>query len=189
MTALVEEIRTDPEKLFFYVRLPTAVKERLSGLAKQIGKGADAEPEENDHITLLYIPRFKEPITEEMRQKIVTAAKEIAAKAKPIKANLQGFAYFDGAEGDDNNPATALVGLIDAPGLANIHVALYDRLKDLGINVEQKHGFTPHTTFAYLSVGARVEDLPVIKESFLINGFEMANDKVYKFPMGKFFKR
>lgn len=178
-----EEIRLDPEKLFFFVELPAPVKKRLTAIAKQVVKGTDYKAEENDHITLLYIPRFKEPVSKELRTKVMEAAKKVAAESPPIKATLQGWGYFDGAEGKDNEPATALVGLIDAPGLAHVHVALHQAVKGLGIDAKQNHGFCPHATFAYLPKGGRIPKLPVLDEKFEISGFELSNDRQYSFPL------
>ena len=177
------EIHTDEEKLFFFVRLPDHIRNRLSALAKTLVKGTKYKAEENDHITLLYIPRFSDPITSDLRKKVIDAAQEVAESSGPIKATMQGWGYFDGAEGMDDKPATAVVGLIDAPGLANIHVALHDRIAKLGINVKQNHGFTPHATFCYLPAGERLPKLPILRESFEITGFELSNDKFYRFPL------
>lgn len=180
---LPEEIRSDTEKLFFYVRLPELIKKRLSSIAKQLVKGTKYKAEENDHITLLYIPRFSGGVSKELRAKVIAAAKKVASEAAPIKATLQGWGYFDGAQGKDNEPATALVGLIDAPGLAHIHVALHKEVLRLGIDAKQNHGFTPHATFAYLPKGGRLPKLPVLDEKFEISTFEMSNDKPYRFPL------
>lgn len=181
--ALIEEIRLDDEKLFFFVRLPPAIKKRLTEIAHQVVKGTDYDAQENDHITLLYIPRFKQAVSDELRTKVIAAAKKVAAESPPITATLQGWGYFDGAEGKDNKPATALVGLIDAPGLAHIHVALHQAVLGLGIDAKQNHGYCPHATFAYLPRGGRVPKLPVLDEKFAISGFELNNDKSYRFPL------
>jgi len=177
------EIRLDAEKLFFFVRLPDPIKKRLTEIGHQVVKGTKYEPETNDHLTLLYIPRFKEPISKELRAKVIAAAKKIAGESAPIKATLQGWGYFDGAEGKDNEPATALVGLIDAPGLAHVHVALHQEVLRLGIDAKQNHGFTPHATFAYLPKGERLPKLPVLNEKFEIAAFELSNDRAYHFPL------
>ena len=177
------EIRFDAEKLFFFVRLPDPIKKRLTEIAGQVVKGTSYKPEENDHITLLYIPRFKEPISKELREKVIAAAKKIARESAPIKATLQGWGYFDGAQGKNNEPATALVGLIDAPGLAHVHVALHQEVLRLGIDAKQNHGFTPHATFAYLPKGGRLPKLPVLDEKFEIAAFELSNDRQYRFSL------
>jgi len=177
------EIHTNAEKLFFFVRLPEAIEKRLTKIAHEVVDGTKYAPEENDHVTLLYIPRFKEAVPKELRAKVIAAAKKIADETPPIKATLQGWGYFDGAQGKDDEPATAVVGLIDAPGLAHIHVELHRQILQLGINAKQNHGFTPHATFAYLPQGKRLPNLPVLNESFEIDEFELSNDRCYRFPL------
>jgi len=180
------EIRTDEEKVFFFVRLPEPIRKRLTEIATQITKGTKYKPEvETDHLTLLYIPRFKDGVSDKIRGKIIAAAKKIAADNPPLTATLQGFAYFDGAEGHDDKPSTALVGLWDTPGLAHIHVALHKAIMELGIEAKQTHGFTPHSTLAYLPKGGRIPKLPILEEHFQIDSFEMSNDRYYKFPLKK----
>lgn len=177
------EIRVDAEKLFFFVRLPEPIQKRLTEIANQVVKGTGHKPEVNDHITLLYIPRFKEAVSKELRAKVIAAAKKVAGESAPIRAKLQGWGYFDGAEGKDDEPATALVGLIDAPGLAHVHVALHQAVTRLGIDAKQNHGFCPHATFAYLPKGERLPKLPVLNEKFEIAAFELSNDRQYRFPL------
>jgi 2'-5' RNA ligase len=177
------EIRTDSEKVFFFVRLPEPIRKRLTKIAHQVTKGTKYEPEETDHLTLLYVPRIKGGVSKELRAKIIAAAKKIAAESPPLTATLQGWAYFDGAQGKDDEPATALVGLLDVPGLAQIHVALHKAVTGLGIEAKQNHGFTPHCTYAYLPKGGRIPKLPVLDEKFFIGSFEMSNDAYYKFPL------
>lgn len=181
---LCEELRVDEEKLFFFVRLPRAVRTRLTEIAQQITKGTKFEPEAaNDHITLLYIPRFEGGVSEKVRDQVIAAAKKVAKFSAPIQAKIQGWGYFDGAQGKDNEPATAVVGLVDAPGLAHLHVALHQEILRLGLDAPQKHGYTPHATFAYLPQGERLPKLPVLKDSFSIPEFELSNDAFYRFPL------
>src|SRR5579863_2433880 len=150
-------IKTDPKQIFFFIRLPDGLNKKYTSLGEKLIKDSSLEninPENNDHITLLYLPAEKEKIPRDIRNEAISEAAEIAGKFKPIKATVQGWGYFDGAEGDDG-PATALVGLLDAPGLEDVHVKLKRAMRRLGFDFEQNHSFTPHATFCYLPQGTR----------------------------------
>jgi 2'-5' RNA ligase len=179
-------IETHPNKMFFFVDLPEALRKKYTKLSADMGlaKGDGLL----DHITLLYVPyEHKQDFTAEEIEDIKAKATEVAGSFKPIKGKVQGWAYFDGAIGWDDKPATALVALIDAPGLPDLHVALKTAITSLGYPAnEQTHGFTPHTTFAYLKPGGRT-DLPVLDgdDELEIGHINLVIDKVYKIPLGE----
>jgi 2'-5' RNA ligase len=178
-------IKVHPKEMFFFVDFPEALRK------KYLKTSADLNlPKADgllDHVTLLYIPyEHKQDFTPEEIEDIKSMASSVAGAFKPIKAKVQGWAYFDGAIGPGDKPATALVALIDAPGLADVHVALKTAISSLGYPAnDQTHGFTPHTTFAYLEPGARV-DLPMFKgDEMDIGHINLVIDKVYKIPLGE----
>jgi 2'-5' RNA ligase len=173
-------IRVDPKQLFFYFRLPLELNQKYTTLGqKLVGK---EKAENNDHISLLYLPARDSEISLEERVAVLDTAKKLASKFAPIKAKIQGWAYFDAAV-EDLNSSTVLVALIDAPGLADLHVALKHEMNDLGFKFDQTHGFTPHATFAYLKQGQRVDNLPILDDEFSISSFELSNNKIYEFEL------
>lgn len=180
-------IKTDPKQIFFFIRLPDSLNQKYTTLSAKLIKEAALEnvsSENNDHITLLYLPAEEEKIPRNIRNEVLSEAAEIAGKLKPIKVTVQGWGYFDGAEGDDGS-ATALVGLLDAPGLEDVHVKLKRAMRRLGFGFEQNHSFIPHATFCYLPQGTRLPNLPILGDKFTIDQFEMTNKEVYEFPLGK----
>lgn len=173
-------VRLDPTQTFFYIPMPVSLQEQYIRLGKRLF--GDQVAEINDHITLLYIPRRNTPVSPDELSQIKTLCAQVCSEIPPIQATVQGWAYFDGA-GDDGKQ-TALVGLVDAPGLADIHVGLKKGMANLGFNVDQNHGFTPHTTFAYLPQGARVDGLPLLNHKFTIDKAMLASAALHEFPLG-----
>jgi len=144
-----------------------------------------ADPEDVDHVTLLYVPSDKE-ITEEVASKAAAAARDALKKFElgPVKARLQGWGYFDGAEKGEER-STALVALLDAPGLAEVHLVLKAALTEAGLPAdEQTHGFVPHATLAYLEAGERIENLPELGDEIVINELELVHSETYRIPIG-----
>lgn len=167
----------NPGHLFLYVDLPDDLKEECARVSESLD--VSGERPAVDHVTLLYIPKDQK-IEPEALTEALAAAEELAASYQPIPAKLQGWAYFDGAKEDK----AALVGLIDAPGLADLHVDLKRAVKKLGVPLEETHGFTPHVTFAYTPVGERLTELPLFDGEFTIDNISASSDELHRFPMG-----
>jgi len=170
------QIDTGPRTLFVYAPLPAALITSLEKTQKKVSAGASSQ--EMDHITLVYIPDAMQDRSPEKIDAILASLRKVTDAAKPIKAKVQGWGYFDGAK-KDGKPVTALVGLVDAPGLEDLHVALKKALKQKGVAPSSDHIYTAHFTFAYLEQGARVQNLPKLEGSFTINSVKVAADKVY----------
>jgi 2'-5' RNA ligase len=168
-------INFDPKQTFFYIPLPQDIQKNYSKLGKELFGEKAAEI--NDHITLLYMPKRDSDIPQEELEAITDMLKGI--RLPPVKAKVQGWAYFDGA----SEGKTALVALIDTPGLEELHVLIKQGMKSLGYDVTQNHGFNPHTTFCYLDRGERVDNLPVLEDNFIIDRFSLASDKNYEFKL------
>jgi 2'-5' RNA ligase len=171
-------INFDPKQTFFYVPLPKEIQDKYSQLGKELF--GDEAAEVNDHITLLYLPKQDNTIPQQDLDKILKMLNNISMPQ--INATVQGWAYFDGADGKEGTK-TALVALIDTPGLEELHVSIKNGMKSLGYNVTQNHGFNPHTTFCYLPRGQRADNLPVLADTFTIDKFCMASDKNYNFNL------
>ena len=173
LTVKTAKIDLSAHQLFTYVPLPAALTEKLTGIAKHVVP-AGTEAKEQDHVTLAYVPKSETAVDYAKIDTIIHALRAVCDDTKPIHAKIQGWAYFDGAE-EDGVKKTALVGLIDAPGLENLHVECKSALQHCGLTVSDRHGFTPHVTFAYLPLGDRVDDLPLIDGEFDIDAIVFAN--------------
>lgn len=169
----VGEIKTSPRQLFTYVPFPEDIRQRFEQLAKHVVPGGRVA-RDIDHVTLLYIPKAEADVAQERVDEILCAMRDVCEHVRPIKAKVQGWGYFDGAL-DDGVSKTALVGLIDAPGLEDLHVELKQAMRRLGLKDAGTHIFTPHVTFAYLEKGERVKDLPLLDGEFEIDRIMFAN--------------
>ncbi len=174
----IAAVRTNPVKFFFYIPIPEEIQDKYS----QIDLGVpDVTLEGNDHLTLLYVnDEFSN--SSEILPFLKSHCFELAKNHNQLDAKVQGWAYFDGAE-KDGERCTALVALVDVPGLEDLHVDLKRMVRSLGINAPQNHGFNCHTTFAYLPLGTRLAELPVLDDEFTITKFCLSNDKVYEFDL------
>jgi 2'-5' RNA ligase len=174
----ISSVARSPRQRFTYVPLPPDLVARWSRLQSRI-LPAGATKQDIDHITLVYVPKAAEDIGEDTVDDAVNALREVGAATPPIEAKVQGWAYFDGAE-KDGEPATALVALVDAPGLAELYVEMKSALVRVGMPAASNHGFTPHITFGYLKQGERVRDLPQIEGTFTIEKVCFANADIHE---------
>ena len=170
------EIKLGPERLFFYVQVPQDIREKLETIAAKY-KSQTTEVSDQDHVTLVFLAKKSEGYDAAVVEKVVEAARKVAGEQAPITAKVQGLAYFDGAE-NSNGPATALVALLDAPGLEDLHVALKKMLRAEGVVPSETHGFTPHITLCYLKPGDRVADLPQVNGTVKIDKFCVAHQRI-----------
>lgn len=111
------------------------------------------EPVERMHVTLAYLGHAIE-LPPEADETITSVMTSVAERHPKHKAELSGIARFENADvGED-----AVVALLDSPELEKLRSDLVHELKEAGIPVSDKHGFTPHITIAYVSYH---EQLPV----------------------------
>lgn len=167
------QIATNPKGFFVHVRVPEHIASRLREVQKSV-LPASGEPQDIDHVTLVYTKKALEDHPPDKVHAALEALRRHGETIEPIEARLQGWAYFDGAS-KDGKPATALVALVDAPGLDHLHVDFSRTLKDHHIFPSSAHVFTPHITLGYLPQHGRAEkDLPPIDGVFTIDKAHVA---------------
>jgi 2'-5' RNA ligase len=176
------EISTSPRAFFVHVRLPDHVTDNLREVQKKVLPDT-SQHAEIDHVTLVYT---KKPLEDHPPDKVhaaLSALRQVGEGAEPIHAKIQGWGYFDGAAtGGKTN--TALVALLDAPGLEHLHVDMSRALKTLGIPPSDSHVFTPHITFGYLGDKGRAPgELPAINASFTIDKAHVASRDHHEIPL------
>ncbi len=177
----LSSVTLSPRQRFTYVPLPADLVAKWTALQSRI-LPIGATTQEIDHITLVCVPKAAEDIGQDVVDRAVQALRNVGADTPPIDAKVQGWAYFDGAE-KDGKPATALVALVDAPGLADLYVEMKSALERVGMPAANNHGFTPHVTFAHLKQGGRVPDLPLIDGTFTIEKVCFANADIHEVPL------
>jgi 2'-5' RNA ligase len=175
------EISTSPRTFFVHVRVPAHVAEDLRAVQKRVIPDASMH-EDIDHITLVYTRKPLEDHAPDKVHAALSALREIGETTEPITAKLQGWGFFDGAS-KDGKPSTALVALVDAPGLEHLHVDMSRRLKDLGVAPSDLHVFTPHITLGYLGHHGRVDVLPPLNGHFTIDKAHVASRDHHEIPL------
>lgn len=178
-------VQQGPERLFLYVPLPAELRGRLTALGQMVAIAASPlAPIDVDHVSLVVCPKMPEGYPADVVDRVRLVCAGVCAAAEPIAARIQGWAYFDGAA-KDGQPCTALVALVDAPGLDHLHVELVKTLTACGIEPFNTHIYTAHATVAFLPVGARVPDLPMLNESFAIDQIAFVNIDTIALPLGQ----
>jgi 2'-5' RNA ligase len=178
------QIKLDPRQLFLYVPLPEATSMHLERVRDQLALHRGADTPDIDHVTLLYIPKADGAIPPLRVKTILDVLRARTAMHAPIAAKVQGWGYFDGADGGAGR-ATALVALLDAPGLEDLHVDLKSAMRDLGHPEAGTHGFVPHVTFAYLPMGTRIDGLPQLDGEFTIDRILLAHDAKHELRLSR----
>ncbi len=178
----VAQIATSPRTFFVHVRVPEHVAEDLRTVQKRVIPDA-SKHEDIDHITLVYTHKPPDDHAPDKVHRALAGLREIGDRTEPIEAKLQGWGFFDGAS-SGGKPSTALVALVDAPGLEHLHVDMSRKLKDLGIEPSDLHVFTPHITLGYLGHHGRVDgDLPPLSGKFTIDRAHVASRDHHEIPL------
>jgi len=179
--AKLASITLTPKQQFTYVPLPEDLAKKWTEVQAKVTP-SDGEKQEIDHMTLVFCGKATDDIPTTEVDSIVKALTDVADDFAPIQAKVQGFAYFDGAK-KDGKDVTALVALVDAPGIEDLQVALKGALKAKGLKPSEDHAFTPHFTLCYLPAGQRVDNMPVLEGSFTIDKICFANKDIHAIPL------
>lgn len=116
-----------------------------SGLAAQMaaegGQGADEL-----HVTICYLTDdAARDLGDGGIERALGALRQCALEQRPMTGNIGGVGRF--SPGDDGK--TPVIALVDVPGLSEFRAKLVGSLKEVGVPVDSKHGFTPHMTLRY----------------------------------------
>jgi len=176
------QIQTNAKGFFVHVRVPDHVASQLSEVQRRLIPDA-AKHQEIDHVTLVYTKKALEDHPPEKVHAALEALRRIGERTEPIEAKIQGWGYFDGAQ-NDGKGTTALVALLDAPGLEHLHVDMVRALKAHGIEPSDAHVFTPHITFGYLGAGERTDKpLEPLSGRFTIDKAHVAARDLHEVPL------
>lgn len=104
----------------------------------------DMANSEADHITLLYLADNAELLTG-FKNQIVEKVAKVASMCSAIGGKLNGYGRFSGS--GDMYPVYANY---DSAQLFKVRSKLMWKLTECGVELPEKHGFTPHLTLGYL---------------------------------------
>lgn len=108
---------------------------------------AGGENPDELHVTLAYLGKIPDQPVD--KATIEAAVAEVAAaETSPMEGSYNGLGRF---VADDRGEGWPLVALVDVPGLSRFREDLVDALDEAGAEVADNHGFTPHTTLAYVA--------------------------------------
>lgn len=168
------QIGLNPRAFFIHVRVPEHVSADLRDVQKRV-IGDVSKHEDIDHVTLVYTKKALDDHPPEKVHAALESLRRIGERTKPIDAKIQGWGYFDGAA-KDGKPTTALVALLDAPGLEHLHVDMVRAIKDHGIEPSDSHIFTPHITLGFLGHEGRADkQLEPLSGKFTIDKAHVAS--------------
>jgi 2'-5' RNA ligase len=176
------QIHANAKAFFVHVRVPEHVVSQLSEVQKRVIPDTEKH-QEIDHVTLVYTQKALEDHDPEKVHAALDALRRIGERTEPIEAKIQGWGYFDGAQ-KDGKGTTALVALLDAPGLEHLHVDMSRALKSHGIEPSDSHIFTPHITLGYLAAGERTDKpLEILSGRFTIDKAHVASRDHHEIPL------
>jgi 2'-5' RNA ligase len=176
------QIHTNPKAFFIHVRVPDHVAAQLAEVQRRVIPETDKH-QEIDHVTLVYTKKALEDHPPEKVHAALASLRRIGERTEPIEAKIQGWGYFDGAQ-KDGKATTALVALLDAPGLEHLHVDMTRALREHGIEPSDSHVFTPHITLGYLGAGGRTDKpLETLAGKFTIDKAHVAARDVHEIPL------
>lgn len=179
--AKLASITLTPRQQFTYAPLPSDLADKWTAIQDKVTP-PDGEKQEIDHITLVFCGKSDTDRSPAEVDAIVKALQDVANDHPPLSAKVQGWAYFDGAK-KDGKDVTAVVALVDAPGIEDLQVALKGALKAQGLKPSEDHAFTPHFTFCYVPAGHRIENLPSLDGTFTIDRICFANKDIHGIPL------
>jgi 2'-5' RNA ligase len=125
--------------------LPRDVATALALGPSQIPKGDKAELPEELHVTIAYLGDSTEGTLAKKRKAVEKAMEKFSKSATTVTGRISGFGTFD-----EGNGGCAIYYSFDAPGLPQLRHDLVAELKKAGVEINMKHGFSPHITLAYL---------------------------------------
>jgi 2'-5' RNA ligase len=124
--------------------LPKSLAKAMVVKPKELPEELDVDlsPPEDMHMTLVLIDDAKK--LESKIELVQTCLEQIASEYSAINGKIGGVgAFMPGGE------VSPIYYSFDAPDLPNFQVELKTRLKNLGLPVNEEHGFTPHITIGY----------------------------------------
>ncbi len=125
----------------------------------RVGDMADSEA---DHITLLYLADDAELQTG-FKNKIIERLAQIASMCSAIGGKLNGYGRFSG-----DGEMYPVYANYDSAQLFKVRSKLMWKLAELGVELPEDHGFTPHLTLGYLPTSEAMPalDMPDLDMNF-----------------------
>lgn len=164
------------EGIMLAFSVPAEIAATLA-LDPQAVPGGEVIPADELHITLVYLGTIQDQAT--TPAELLPLLSMFALSQAPIRGVYNGYGRFvmshkDGLEVCYLN--------FDSPELPDFHHALVQALEETGLEFETQHGFTPHTTLAYVPEGQESPETPELPVDVTFDRFVLAyGDQWYEF--------
>lgn len=179
--AKLASVTLSPRQQFTYIPLPEDLAKKWTEVQTRI-LPAGGTKQEIDHVTLVHVKKSPEDLPAGKVDEIVKALREVGEDHPSLHAKVQGWGYFDGAM-NEGEKCTAVVALVDCPGIEDLQVAMKAALKQCGLKPSEDHAFNAHFTFCYLKEGGRLDTLPPLDGEFTVDRIIFANNDLHAIPL------
>lgn len=145
------------------------------------------EPVEQLHVTMAYMGKIGEDITEEQVDALKKCLPEFMAGRKAMKGVIGGVGRFSASDSSDG--MDVLYASPDIPELSELRYELVKHIEKCGCSVFKNHGYTPHITLAYIPSDG---PMPVDKVQRIETEFDrimlVAGGERTEYPLGPVMK-
>jgi len=164
--------------------LPDQTAAHLQALGRGVGLSeSDLLPADEMHVTLAYLGTIDEVnrhFGASDEESVSSALERFATGWRPIKGSLNGFGrFFEGGSAD------CLYLNFDSPVLPQFRQALIAFLKSEDFPLTETHGYSPHSTLAYVSKDTPTPPLPLHPIEVTFTSMTLAwGGEYYDIPFG-----
>ena len=148
--------------------------------AAAVREGKDwSVPAEEMHVTVLYLGK---ELTPEQVERARSVTQAFAAQAAPLTGTVGGPGRFPATPTSEGNDV--LVRLVNVPRLEAVREELIKRLRQVGVEPQLTHGYTPHVTMAYVPVDTQSVDGPAFSTTINVDRLYFSADTNHEsFPL------
>lgn len=126
---------------------------------------------EDLHLTVCYIPNLG--TDESKKTAIVEAISPLTQSFGPVMGTIGGTGKFFASEGSEGRDV--FYASFNSPGLEKLRAAIVNALTSIGIELTNKHGFTPHITLKYIEPGEEAPDFAPMLPPFAMECLQVGS--------------
>lgn len=147
----------DNVMIAFY--LPKSLAKSITVKPRELPDELEIElsPAEDMHMTLVLLDNA-DALKPKMPM-VQACLEQIASEYAAIDGKIGGLGVFTPDGNQDVEASHPIYYSFDGPGLPKFQSDLMTRLKNIGLPVNEEHGFTPHITIGFTQNGTRGSDV------------------------------
>lgn len=184
MRALYANERTKSHAgVMLALMLPPSIAEMIAVNGQELPPGVEALPPYEMHVTLCYLGDALQ--VDNQKLNLLKAVSDYAQVYPAITGRLNGYGRFVETHIEETE---CLYLNFDSPALTAFRAGLYELLRGL-VPLEDKHGYTPHVTLAYMPKGVELEIETPLPLEVTIDAVTVAwGEERYSFALGGMLK-